>query len=122
MADKITFHTYGDNHGPQIGKTHGDVHISIARDGQQSERSLADHVAGLRRALDAAHAQSDVDDGTYADARQALDEAAQFTEPADEEQRNAFIRALRKLKGLVEDVSGLAGAVAGLISIVAGRR
>jgi 8-oxo-dGTP diphosphatase len=122
MADNVTFHNYGGSYGSQIGKAEGDVHISMDRDGQPSDLSLVDHVTALRRALDAAHAQSQVDDGTYVDAQQALDEAAQLTEPADEEQKNAFIRALRKLKGLVEDVSGLAGAVASLISVVTGRR
>ncbi|MFD9584880.1 hypothetical protein ACFWBM_09395 [Streptomyces sp. NPDC059980] len=122
MADNVNFHNYGNSYGSQIGKAEGDVHISMAQAGQTSELSLADRVTALRQELDAAHARSQVDDGTYADAQQALDEAAELAEPADEEQRNAFIRALRKLKGLVDDVSGLAGAVAGLIGIVAGRR
>ncbi|MFD7678467.1 hypothetical protein [Streptomyces sp. NPDC060187] len=122
MADNATFHNYGNSYGSQIGKAEGEVNISTAEGGQPTELSIADRVTALRRALDAAHAQNQVDDGTYADARQALDEAAELTEPVDEEQKNAFIRALRKVKGLVEDVSGLAGAVAGLIGIVAGRR
>lgn len=122
MTEKATFNNYGDSYGPQIGHVEHDAYITTSRDGQPSELSLADHVTALRRALDAAHTHSQVDDGTYADARQALDEAAQLTEPADEEERNAFIRALRKLKGLVEDVSGLATAVAALIAVVAGRR
>lgn len=87
MSDNITFHNYGDSHGPQIGKAERDVNISTPRYEQPSEPSLADHLTALRRALDEAHAQSQVDDGTYADAQQALDEAAQLTEPTTRNRR-----------------------------------
>ncbi|MEU8794620.1 hypothetical protein [Streptomyces sp. NPDC048643] len=118
MSENFTFHSYG-NDSKQIGHVAGDVNIGASHGAQPS---LADGVTALRRALDAAREQDEVDAATYADARQALDEAAQFAEPDDEEQRNALVRALRKVRGLVENVSGLAGAVAGLIAVVTGQR
>ncbi|MEU6350588.1 hypothetical protein ABZ896_14815 [Streptomyces sp. NPDC047072] len=100
----------------------GNVHITMGRDGQPQNLSLADRVTSLRQALESARERNDVDAGTYAEAQQVLDEAARLTEPAGEEERGAFVRALRKLKGLVEDVGGLAGAVTAVIAVVTGQR
>lgn len=76
----------------------------------------------LRAALKEALAERRIDAGTFHDATEELDEAERQAAGDDPESRGRLLRALRKLRGLVEDAGGLASAVTGLITAVRGER
>jgi hypothetical protein len=110
----------GISHGG-IGVSQGDVRqtFGTADAGPSAEYSeLRAELERLRADLKEALLRKEIDDGTYQDATEELDEAERHSRPQDEEGRGRLLRALKRLRGLVEDVGGLASAVAALIRSV----
>ncbi|GAB3126439.1 hypothetical protein GCM10027160_50100 [Streptomyces calidiresistens] len=122
-----------------IGTVHGGIHhggIGVNR-GEVNQRWIGatgadtgEETANLRRELERLRVElkealrrREIDEETHRDAGAELDEAERHAEAAearDEPARGRVLRALRRLKGLVEDVGGLAGAVTALINVVRG--
>ena len=110
------------NVGSQIGaQGHavvvGGVHFGTSADGRPV-RNLQEQVEDLREALAAAHRAGEIDTATLAEADAALKEARRHANAKDDVGRGAFLRALRKTKGLVDEVGGLVSAVAAVIAAV----
>ena len=101
--------------GTRIDHVKGDVHIGgQAADPDDLHRQLAE----LRRELAAARAEGRIDQDSHDAAAEELEAAdTALSRPG----RAGFLVALRKLKGLVEDVAALASRVATLIDAVRGR-
>jgi hypothetical protein len=103
--------------GSRIDHVTGDVHIGDRRPSTDDEH-LHHQLADLRRALAEAQAAGTIDQETYEEATAELRTAdASLAIPG----RPRFLPAMRKLKGLVEDVAALATKVATIIDAVRGR-
>lgn len=74
----------------------------------------------LRGELKESLRRREIDEETYQDAAQELTEAERLSEPEDSADRGRLLRALRRLRGLVEDAAGLATAVGALIRSLRG--
>lgn len=126
MSDESGTHNYYNAAHSQIGSqggvVYGGVHFGDTRTDGEPTRSLSAQVEDLLKALNEVRAEGYLDEATYAEANGALEEAHANADAADEASRSAFLRALRKAQCLVEEVGGLVGAIAAVISAVAGIR
>jgi hypothetical protein len=118
-----TYHNSGQAQiGVQGGDVHGDVVFERAPVAGDPPRSLQQQIDDLRVALIAAREAGSIDDGTLAEAASALEEARQHAGAAGEVDRGALVRALRRARGLVEEVAGLVAAIGAVIATVSGIR
>ncbi|MEU4887656.1 MULTISPECIES: hypothetical protein [Streptomyces] len=81
---------------------------------------LKSHLEQLRAELREARSRHEIDDDTYAGATAELDEARRHTTAPDGAGRRPLLNALRRLRDLVENASGLAVTVAALIRLAGG--
>ncbi len=95
--------------GIQVGQVHGDVHV---RDAAPATGDPGQQLKELRTLLRDAYDARNIDEPTY---REAEAEVRTATEATD---RGARLRALKKLGGLVGDVSQLASAVAAVVALL----
>lgn len=105
----------GAHVGAQIGVMHGDIH---QHDGASADVGAL--LGELRRAFDREAAAGRLDAETIADAGSELAASGGTEAAADPERRAGFLRAMRRVKGLVEDSAGLAAKVAAVIAAVKG--
>ncbi|MFF0571244.1 hypothetical protein ACFYT7_26945 [Streptomyces sp. NPDC004041] len=123
MSQQPSTHEYHNEAGSQIGAQgstiYGGVHFGPPP-AAYAAMDRGQQIEALRGALAQARTAGEIDGETYDDASGALDEAMQHAEASDETSRNAFVRSLRKVKGLVDEVGGLVTAVAAIIAAVAG--
>ncbi|WP_020578423.1 5'-methylthioadenosine/S-adenosylhomocysteine nucleosidase [Actinopolymorpha alba] len=103
--------------GVQAGQIFGPITI-----GAEPEPSidLAAELADLRRLLDRAHRDGQLDEASYSAAETELEVADDCLEEENERSRSALVVALKKLRGLVSDVAELAAKVAAIIAVVKG--
>ncbi|MEV4918629.1 hypothetical protein AB0K47_17655 [Streptomyces tirandamycinicus] len=124
MNEKSTTHEYHNNDHTQVGAqgstVHGGIRFYGPEPAQYAGMDRAQQIEALRGALAEARAAGEIDRETHDEAAGALDEAMRHVDASDEPSRNALVRALRKVKGLVEDASGLVSAVAAVITVVTG--
>ncbi|MQS06246.1 hypothetical protein [Streptomyces alkaliphilus] len=118
---------HGDIRDGGIGINHGEVSQrwigATGADAGEETANLRRELERLRVELKEALRRREIDEETHRDAGAELDEAERHAEAAqarDEPARGRVLRALRRLKGMVEDVGGLAGAVTALINVVRG--
>ncbi|GAB7040580.1 MULTISPECIES: 5'-methylthioadenosine/S-adenosylhomocysteine nucleosidase family protein [Catenuloplanes] len=111
----------GENHnhaggnarvGVQAGVIHGGVHQSF---GASAPADLAGRIDALRGQLRQARADERLDEETYRAAEAELAIAADTTA-----ERGTMLVALKRLRGLVVDLSGVAASVAAVIALVQG--
>lgn len=124
MNDQRGTHSYHNNDHTRVGAqgsvVNGGVHFYGSEPAAYAGMSRRQQIEELRRALAEAHTAGDIDTPTHTEAAEALDEASQHADAPGEDGQNAFVRALRKVKGLVDEVGGLVAAVAAVIATVAG--
>jgi hypothetical protein len=124
MSDGSSTHNYINTGQTQVGvqggDVRGDVHFGGPPAGGGPAPGLRQQIEELCTALIAAREAGHIDDATLAEASAALDEAREHAGATDEAGRGALIRALRRTKGLVEEVGGLVAAIAAVIATVAG--
>lgn len=101
--------------GVQAGRIYGDVTI-----GSEHERpiDLATAIADLRNQLKQAYQEGRLDDDTYAAAETELDAASDCLREETSQSRSRLVVTLKRLRGLVADVSELATRLAMIISVV----
>jgi hypothetical protein len=117
------FYNSGDVQiGSQGGVVHGGVHFGVQSPDGGAAASQREQVQQLVAALEAARNAGHIDADTHSEASAALNEALLHADTADEPGQGAFVRALRKAKGLVDEVGGLVAAIAAVIATVAGAR
>jgi 8-oxo-dGTP diphosphatase len=114
MADDIHV-TVSGSADTVIGKVGGDFN-------RGPSLTLARHVDELRQSLAATLGNGGLDEATYTAAKAELDLAADCLPATDERRRTAFVLALKRLRGLVEDVSDIAVRVAAALAAVHGMR
>lgn len=100
------------------GHVHGDVHMRDS--GAQEQAGLHEQIDALRQELTRAYRDGSLDQETAAAAEEEITEAAAQAETDDEESRGRLVRALKRLKGLVEGAAGLTASVAVAISAAKG--
>ncbi|MCE7079816.1 hypothetical protein [Streptomyces sp. ST2-7A] len=118
---------HGGISGGAVGVNNGEVRQqwigAMGADTGEEAANLRRELERLRVELKEALERREIDEETHREAGAELDEAERHAEGAEARQepaRGRVLRALRKLKGLVEDVGGLAGAVTALINTVRG--
>ncbi|MFI6240213.1 purine phosphorylase [Micromonospora sp. NPDC050795] len=103
--------------GFQAGQIYGNVTI-----GADADRpvDLAASIADLRSHLKQAHVDGQLDEETYAAAESELDAATECVAAGATETKSGLMVALKRLRGLVADVAGLASRLATIIAVVRG--
>ncbi|MEU6205694.1 5'-methylthioadenosine/S-adenosylhomocysteine nucleosidase [Micromonospora musae] len=101
----------------QAGQIHGNVTV-----GADPNRpiGLAASIADLRDLLKQAHLDGHLDEETYAAAESELDEATDCVRDGSASKKSRLLVALKRLRGLVADVSELAARLAAIIAAVRG--
>ncbi|HEY9475939.1 MAG TPA: hypothetical protein VIS06_19075 [Mycobacteriales bacterium] len=103
--------------GQRIDHITGNVYAgapTLSADGLHAQ------IAEIRRLLVDLHRDGRLDEDTFAEARTELRRAEEYAASPDRESRNKLVLAMRKLKGLVEEVADLAAKVAAVISAARG--
>lgn len=95
------------------------VHID-PNSSSSSTRDLATELADFRRRLEQERATGTLDEPTYKDAHAQLDIAGEALDTEPTVGNNTLLMALKRLRGLVADVTSLATAVATLITAANG--
>jgi 8-oxo-dGTP diphosphatase len=103
--------------GVQAGQIHGNVTIGISR---EEPVDLAVSIADLRRQMKQACLDGKLDEETYAAAEAELDAAAGCLRDGSATDRGGFLVSLKRLRGLVADVSELAARLAMIIAAARG--
>jgi hypothetical protein len=103
--------------GTRIDHAAGPVTVGSAPEPEDLRRQLAD----LRREVAAYRRAGLLDEGTFADAEMELHTADAHAAGSDPDSRGALVRALKKLKAVVDHVADLAAKVAAVIAAVRGR-
>ena len=103
--------------GVQAGQFYGNVTL-----GADAERpiDLAASIADLRTHLKQAHLDGQLDEETYAAAESELEAATACASAGTPEKKGGLMVALKRLRGLVADVSELAARLATIIAVVRG--
>lgn len=101
--------------GVQAGEIHGNVIVSSEPD---RPVDLAASLAELRDRLKQAHRDGQLDEETYAAAESELDTADKCLQENPAGSRNALMVTLKRLRGLVADVTELAARLAMIIAMV----
>jgi hypothetical protein len=118
-ADSVNIASDDARAGRQLGRV--STYIEHAGGGVGlSTPDLAKVLAELRRLL--AEHRSDLDAETYDDATAQLADAEAHAAACDDAGRRAFIRALQRLKGLVEGTADLVAKVSAAIAAARGAR
>lgn len=107
--------------GMQAGQIYGNVTIGAGPDLDQPI-NLAASIADLRAHLNQAHHDGQLDEETYAAAEAELQAATQCLSTGTSEKKNGLMLALKRLRGLVADVSDLAARLTAIIAIVRAMR
>lgn len=100
--------------GVQAGQIYGDITIG-AEPGRPAD--LAAGLAELRQLLKRSHRDGQLDEVTYAAAEAELAVAGDCLQENTPQARNALLVALKRLRGLVAEVSELAARVAAVIAV-----
>ncbi|WP_089004500.1 5'-methylthioadenosine/S-adenosylhomocysteine nucleosidase family protein [Micromonospora viridifaciens] len=103
--------------GVQAGQIHGNVTIGASR---EEPVDLAASIADLRRQMKQACLDGRLDEETYAAAEAELDAAAGCLREGSATDRGGFLVSLKRLRGLVADVSELAARLAMIIAAARG--
>ncbi|MCX4391253.1 5'-methylthioadenosine/S-adenosylhomocysteine nucleosidase [Micromonospora peucetia] len=103
--------------GVQAGQIYGNVTVGA---GTERPIDLAASIADLRTHLKQAHLDGQLDQETYAAAESELDAATECASAGMPEKRSGLMVALKRLRGLVADVTELAARLAAIIAVVRG--
>ncbi|GIJ22867.1 5'-methylthioadenosine/S-adenosylhomocysteine nucleosidase family protein [Micromonospora lutea] len=103
--------------GVQAGQIYGNVTV---RDDVQQPVDLAASIAELRTHLKQAHLDGRLDEETYAAAESELEKATDCVAADASRKNSGLMVALKRLRGLVADVSELAARIAAIIAVVRG--
>lgn len=122
MNDTYNFNTQGGTGITQIGKVEGDVknlhrHSRNASDGRAD---LAVMLDDLRRDIRNALANGDVNARDAEAFEDVLNEANGYLPVTSEDGKTRFLVAMKKAKGLVEDLAGVAAKLAAAVAAARG--
>jgi adenosylhomocysteine nucleosidase len=106
--------------GIQAGQVTGSVVVMGASQHTSVPADLAAELAALRGLLIREHTAGRIDEATYDAARAEVDNANNSLPTDTTENRNSFVLALKRLRGLVADVTDLAARIASLLTTVKG--
>ncbi|MBU8858032.1 MULTISPECIES: 5'-methylthioadenosine/S-adenosylhomocysteine nucleosidase [Micromonospora] len=101
--------------GVQAGQIYGNVTVGA---GANQRIDLAASIADLRTHLKQAHLDGQLDEETYAAAESELEAATACVSAGTPEKKSGLMVALKRLRGLVADVSELAARLAAIIAVV----
>lgn len=101
--------------GMQAGQIYGNVTVGAGTD---QPIDLAASIADLRTHLKQAHLDGQLDEETYAAAESELEAATACVSAGTAEKKSGLMVALKRLRGLVADVSDLAARLAVIITVV----
>lgn len=104
--------------GVQAGQIYGNVTVGAGAGPQSFD--LAASIADLRTHLKQAHLDGQLDEETYVAAESELEAATGCVSAATPEKKRGLMIALKRLRGLVADVSELAARLAAIIAVVRG--
>ncbi|WP_405105771.1 5'-methylthioadenosine/S-adenosylhomocysteine nucleosidase [Micromonospora sp. NBC_01405] len=102
--------------GVQAGQIYGNVTVGA---GAERPIDLAASIADLRTHLKQAHLDGQLDEETYAAAESELDAATECVSAATPK-KGGLLVVLKRLRGLVADVTELAARLASIIAVVQG--
>lgn len=100
--------------GVQAGQIYGNVIVGAV---QERPIDLDAAIADLRDRLKQAHRDGQLDDDTYAAAESELDVADDCIREGTPHGRSTLVVTLKRLRGLVADVSELAARLAAIIAV-----
>lgn len=103
--------------GVQAGQIHGNV--TVGREPEQPA-DLATAIGELRDLLKQAHRDGQLDEDTYAAAETELDTAGDCLQEETPQSRSVLMVSLRRLRGLVADVTELAARLAAIMAVAKG--
>jgi 8-oxo-dGTP diphosphatase len=103
--------------GVQAGQIYGNVTVGTGAD---RPIDLAASIADLRTHIKQAHLDGQLDEETYAAAESELQAATACVSAGTPEKKSGLMVALKRLWGLVADVSELAARLAAIIAVVRG--
>ena len=115
MSTNMNIATGNAQVGVQAGQIFGSVSV-----GSEHPASLTAELASFRELLRQAHGRGDLDDPTYAAAQAELDVATKALDEPAAGSTSKLITALKRLRGLISDVTDLAAKLATIISAVRG--
>lgn len=101
--------------GVQAGQIYGNVTIGAER---ERPVDIGAAIADLRRLLKQAHRDGQLDDDTYEAAEKELEVAGDCVREDTPASRSSLVVTLKRLRGLVADVSELAARLASIIAVV----
>jgi adenosylhomocysteine nucleosidase len=101
--------------GVQAGQIHGNINVTVGSLPDPS-LDLAASLADLRGRLKRAHRDGQLDEETYAAAESELDVADECLR-GDPSRISGVLVALKRLRGLVADVAGLAAILATIVAV-----
>jgi adenosylhomocysteine nucleosidase len=117
-ASGVTNIATGNAHvGIQAGQVIGDVHITPER---VAPADLVGLIADFRRELGQARREGLLDESTFQAAQAELDSVTRSLSPATEQNHSRLMVALKRLRGLIAEVAGLAAKIATIISAARG--
>ncbi|MEU4773949.1 5'-methylthioadenosine/S-adenosylhomocysteine nucleosidase [Micromonospora sp. NPDC023644] len=103
--------------GVQAGQIHGNV--TVGRE-PEPPADLATAIGELRGLIERAHHDGQLDEATHAAAETELETAGDCLEDETPQGRSALMVSLRRLRGLVADVTELAARLAAIIAVAKG--
>jgi len=105
--------------GIQAGHATGSS-VVITTSGPSTPVDVAGELAALRQMLLKARDAGQVDEPTHRAAQAELDTATEALGSTSNESRSRFVLALKRLRGMLDDVADIATTITGLISAVSG--
>ncbi|WP_018353239.1 5'-methylthioadenosine/S-adenosylhomocysteine nucleosidase [Longispora albida] len=102
------------------GTVHGNINVGAP--GPVPARSFAEELDSFRTRLTQARVTGEVDEDTYTAAEAELSVISDSLAAGEPASGGRIRLALKKLRGLVEEVTGLAAAVAAILTLTAGGR
>lgn len=113
-----TFHNVAQGSatvGVQAGQIYGGAYVNDVTAAGEPE-DLGTQLKNLREALEAAYRERQVDPVTYEAAQEELSEAEASLPPDEPTRRRRLVLALKRLKGLVEEVADFAAKVTRILA------
>lgn len=105
--------------GIQAGKVSGSsVSINTSTGNVQGSCDFSAELSAIREELARAYSFGVLDSSTYEEAQKEIDIAGKSLRENTPEGKNTFLFALKKLRGLIEEVTDVAAKVASLIMVV----